>query len=267
MIGAATGRELALSLRGDLEGAAGGGPQLAREDRTIGQRVSADDRRSRPFEQLNEQAADRSQTDDDRGVARLNAGAPHGAQTAGQRLDERRGLVADVRRHPEGRVAHVGRGHADVLGEPARIEIRGLERGAHRLAAPTAVVTVATRDVVSRHDTIPDGVDGHARADGRHFTDDLVTEHRRDLRGGVDDLRDVRSAETAPLETQEELAVADRWPGPVFGDEPPTAAVDGGLHATRPPPEPVEPNRAAAQQRNAIATLRLVGTVTRSPKT
>src|SRR5207245_10346957 len=65
VIGAATGRELALGLRGDLEGAAGVGPQLAREDRTIGQRVSADDRRSRPFEQLNEQAADRSQTDDD----------------------------------------------------------------------------------------------------------------------------------------------------------------------------------------------------------
>ena len=62
-------------------------------------------------------------------------------------------------------------------------------------------------------------------------------------------------------------AVADRRPGPLFGGEPSAAAVDGGPHAARPPGEPPEPNRAAAQQRNAIATLRPVGTVMRSPKT
>ena len=50
-------------------------------------------------------------------------------------------------------------------------------------------------------------------------------------------------------------------------DESAVAAVDRGLHAARPPGEPAEPNRAAAQQRNAIATLRAGGTVMRAPNT
>ena len=46
------------------------------------------------------------------------------------------------------------RWHADVLGEAARVEVRGLEGPTHRDAAPAAVVTGEARHVVGDDHTV-----------------------------------------------------------------------------------------------------------------
>src|SRR5262245_1222076 len=80
-----------------------------------------------------------------------------------------------------------------------------------------------TRHGLCRDNPIARRIRRHAAADRRHLADDLVAEDRRDASRRVDDLRDVRAAEPAALETQQELAVAGRRPGPLFGGEPPAA--------------------------------------------
>ena len=255
LIGSAAGGELLLRQRGDLRRPARIGAQAAGEGDAVADGVAADDPGARALEQLDEETADRSETDDDRRVAGLDPGPPHGAQTARQRLDERRRLVPHVRRNTEHRVTDVGGRDTHVFGESAGVEVRRLERGAHRLAAAAAIVTVAARNMVGRHDAVADRAARYAGADGRHLAYHLVTQDHRDLRRRIDDLADVRPAETAAREAQQDLAIADRGRGPVFGGEPAAPAIDRGLHAARPRRE-AEPNRAAAQQRNAIATLR-----------
>ena len=117
-----------------------------------------------------------------------------------------------------------------------------------------------------RDHAVADRVARHAGAERGHLAHDFVTEDRGHAGRGVDDLRDVGAAEPAALQAHEDLAGTDRGYRPVLGDQPTAATIDGGLHAAH-VPTPAWPSRADAQQRNAMATLRVVGTVIRSPKT
>src|SRR5437773_1822013 len=138
--------------------------------------------------------------------------------------------------------------------------------GSQPTTAAPAEVTAAARNGVRRHHPVAEGVARHAGAEGRHLAHDLVTQDRGPAGRRVDDLRDVGAAEPAALQAQEDLARTDRGYRPVLGDQPTAATIDGGLHAAH-VPTPAWPSRADAQQRNAMATLRVVGTVIRSPKT
>src|SRR4030095_16374272 len=102
---------------------------------------------------------------------------------------------------------------------------------------------------------LPAGVPRPPPADRRNVAHDLVAEHRRNLRRGITELGDVRSAEAAALEPQQHLARADGGPGPVLGGEAGGAAIDRDLHAARSRRDPAWPNRADAQQRSAIASV------------
>src|SRR4029453_9583156 len=135
-----------------------------------------------------------------------------------------------------------------VLGEAARVQVRRLERGAHRFATPAAVVTDAARHVVGRHDAIADREAGYAGAERRHLADHLVAEYRRDLRRGITELGDIRAAETAALEPQQRLTRTDGRPGPVLGGEVGGARVDRGPHAAR--AAVAEPDRRPAAERD-----------------
>ena len=218
--------------------------------------------------------ADRAEANDHGGVTALDPRAPHRAEAARQRLDERRRLVAHVPGHAEHRVPDVRPGNADVLRESARVEVRGLEGEAHGLAAAPAVVAGAAGHVVGGDDAVADRTLGDARAERRHLAHHLVAEHDGYPRARVPDLGEVRAAEAAAHEAQEHVALTERGARPVLADEPAALAEDGGLHrlgsgACRHAARAWagRPNRAATQQRRAIATLRAVGTTMRSSNT
>src|SRR5439155_3459545 len=169
---------------------------------------------------------------DDGGVVSLDTRPPNGPETTRDRLDERRGLVADVGRQLERRLGDVGGGHADQLGEASRIQMTLLEGAAHRLAAAPAVVALAARDVVGRDHAVADAESMHAGARLDDVTDQLVTEDRRGLGLWSHDLCDVGAAQAAAAQAQQQLAGADRRPWPVLGRDAALATEDGGLHFT-----------------------------------
>ena len=168
-------------------------------------------------------------------------------------------------RHPERRRAHIAGRDTDELGEAAGIEVGFFERAAHRLAAAPAIVAGAARHVVRGHDAVADAEAAHAVARLDHVADDLVAEHGGNARARIGELGDVRAAEPAAAQAQQQLAGAGGGTGDVGGRQTPTAVQDDRPHASLPL------GRTASmpfiQQRTAMAALRGAESVTRSSKT
>ena len=113
--------------------------------------------------------------------------------------------------------------------------------------------------MVGHDDTVPRGEPLDAGAHLRDLAHDFVAED-----GGrrvVDeDLGDIRPAEAAAAEPQQELARADLGSGPLPRRHAVASVVDGRPHAAT-------PIRVSAHVRSAITSLRAAGNATRWPKT
>ncbi len=107
------------------------------------------------MESLRHQQTDCTQSDNHRQIASLQRRAAHRAHNAGQRLGERSLLICQRIGQRQRDMFHVLARHAHIFREAARIEIGGLEGGAHRDIAMLAVVALAARNVMRDDDPLP----------------------------------------------------------------------------------------------------------------
>ena len=121
-------------------------------------------------------------------------------------------------------------------------------------------MALAARDVVCGHHPVADREAAHALAGLDHVADHLVTEHGGNARAGIGELGDVRAAQPAAAQPQQQLPGAGGRTRHVRRGQAPRALKDNGPHATR-------PSRPLIQQRSAMAALRRAGSATRSSKT
>ena len=128
-------------------------------------------------------------------------------------------------------------------------------------------MTGPARHVMGDGDPIAQGEAAGPGPDLDDLADHLVAEDGRGARAGRHDLRDIRATESATADADQKLTGADGRPGPRLHAEPALVAEDDGVQAAAPQPGAPWPKRACAQQRNAIASFRWAGTVTRSANT
>ena len=151
------------------------------------------------------------------------------AHDAGQRLDQRRGLVADVVGQHQQIERGVQRRHQDELREAAGLDPRGLELGAQRLAPAGAVVAVAARHVVVHEH--PRARLGQPGARLHHHARGLVAEHGGRLLRRVP-VHEVAAADAAGAHRHQHLAWARTRDGPLLDPDLAAGEVDRGPQRT-----------------------------------
>ena len=150
------------------------------------------------------------------------------AQHAGGGLQEHGGLVGEVGREAESRLAHGPLAHQHPLGEAAGHQQVLAEGGAERLAAAPAEVALAAGHVVGDGDAVAGRESPHPLAQGRDRADHLVAEHRAGGRRAVAQLEEVGAAEAGAAQAQQHLAGPGRRPRPRF--DPHRSPLGAGGH-------------------------------------
>ena len=185
-------------------------------------------------EELEGQEPHRPRPEDDRGP-RATRSAVERADRAREGLDEGGPLEVHGRREAEDAAAlHVPPRDAEMLREPAGLEVRPPVAGAHRRAPAAARGAPPARDVmVGKHaGPPPDPLD--ALADVRDDAHGLVADHRGRRGVRAPDLLEVRPAEPARAHLHDDLARARRGDGHLVDPETPRPMEECGLHGTPP---------------------------------
>lgn len=201
-------------------GVGGGvGSELERQGAPVGAQIHDDDpcggAEGTQDEQMQESHAASAQNDRDprTGPAHVVRARRRGqrtlletAQDAGCGLEEERIQVVETVGKAPRSGADGARPDDDARGKSAGREEVLAEGGALGLGAGAAVATVATGGMMGYGKPVAGDEVGDAGTDRGDFADNLVAEHRAGLDGGVRQLEEVGAAESAPAQTQQQLA-------------------------------------------------------------
>src|SRR5579859_2055698 len=130
---------------------------LQRTLAAIGERID-DDYAQRPalVSQLGQHLPVAARAQDEYAISRLHSGAIDATDAAGQWFDQGGSFKRKRIRQGQNVELHVEGRHADVFGQPARIQARGTEGGALRERPALAVVTDHAGNVMMQEDALPD---------------------------------------------------------------------------------------------------------------